>query len=105
MTTEPTDADKKIIALSAEIMQDDPHEVAFQHIVLCHLGFPRSRTTARVFERRTGGALLRLEAGVLWNGETTVEQPLPYGSIPRLVMIAAISRAIQQKTRIIELGR
>lgn len=99
------DNENKIIGLSAQIMQDDPDEIAFQHVVMCHLAFPRRSTTAREFERRTGGAILKLRAGDLFNGFDLVPQPLPYGSIPRLVMIAAVTKAIQQRSPVIELGR
>ncbi len=102
MTTRRED---NLIQTAAEIWQDSPEELAFQHVVLCHLGFPRSKTDAREFERRSGNALLKLKAGEIYNGLDFVEQPLPYGAIPRLVMIAAITKAIQQQTRTIELGR
>lgn len=94
-----------LICTAAEIWQDSPEEMAFQHVVLCHLGFPRSHTEAREFERRSGNVILRLKAGEVFDGFDLVAQPLPYGSIPRLMLIAAITKAIQQKTRVIELGR
>jgi hypothetical protein len=97
--------ESKLIQTAAEIWQESPEELAFQHVVLCHLGFPRSYTATREFERRSGNVLLRLKAGEVFDGFDLVPQPLPYGSIPRLMLIAAISRAIQQKTRVIELGR
>jgi len=95
----------KLIQTASDIWTESPDELAFQHVVLCHLGFPRSKTDAREFERRSGSALLKLKAGEIYNGLDFVEQPLPYGAIPRLVMIAAITKAIQQQTRTIELGR
>lgn len=102
MTTKREDA---LILTSAEIWQDSPEELAFQHVVLCHLGFPRSKTDAREFERRSGTAVMKLKAGELFDGSGFVPQPLPYGSIPRLVMIAAITKAMQQRERTIDLGR
>lgn len=94
-----------LIQTVSEIWQDTPEELAFQHVVLCHLGFPRSKTDAREFERTSGNASLLLEAGRLWTGQGWELQPLPYGSIPRLMMIAITTTAIQQKTQHIELGR
>jgi hypothetical protein len=94
-----------LIQTSADIWQDSPEELAFQHIVLCHLGFPRSKTDAREFTRKSGTALMKLKAGEIYDGTEFVPQPLPYGAIPRLVMIAAVTKAVQQKTRTIELGR
>jgi hypothetical protein len=100
-----TKRENKLIETAASIWQDSPEDLAFQHVVLCHLGFPRSKTDAREFERSSGHASLLLEAGKLWTGEGWQLQPLPYGSIPRLMMIAITTMAIQQKTKHIELGR
>ena len=86
-----TDRQNKIINLSAQIMQESPDERAFQHVVLCHLGFPRSKTGVRTLDRSSGTAWLRLDAGAIWNGNELIEQPLPYGAIPRLTMIASVS--------------
>ena len=102
MTTKREDT---LIQTAAEIWQDTPDDLAFQHVVLCHLAFPRSKTEAREFERLSGNASLLLEAGKLWTGERWEAQPLPYGSIPRLMMIAITTTAIQENTRQIELGR
>lgn len=100
-----TKGERRIVDLSAQIMGQGPDEIAYQHVVLCHLGFPRSRIDAREFERRSGQAMLKLKAGEVYNGSDMILQPLPYGAIPRLVMIAAVTKAVQQKTREIELGR
>ena len=100
-----TKQEDNLIQTAAEIWQDSPDELAFQHVVLCHLGFPRSSTEAREFERRSGHAVLKLKAGEVFNGFDLIPQPLPYGAIPRLMLIAAITKAVQQKSRTIELGR
>lgn len=105
MSMEPTRQQKALIETAAEIWQDSPEELAFQHVVLAHLGFPRSKIEAREFTRTSGTTSLLLQAGKLWTGSTWEDRPLPYGSVPRLMMIAITTRAIQQKTRIIELGR
>lgn len=94
-----------VIKVSNTIQQDNQDDIAFQHVVLCHLGFPRSKTDRREFERRSGVTSLRLKAGEVYDGQHWIPQPLPYGSIPRLMMIATITRATQQKTREIKLGR
>jgi len=101
---ELTPHEQRIITLSAQIDTETPEDTVFQHVVLCHLGFPRSRTEARSFERRSGNATLKLEAGELWNGREWIPQPLPYGAIPRLIMISAITRAVQTKSPEVELG-
>ena len=96
---------RQVVELSAQITEESPEEIAYQHVVLCHLGFPRSRTASPTFERMSGNASLRLEAGALSNGFEWVPQALPYGSIPRVIMIAAITHAVKNKTPVVELGR
>lgn len=70
-----TAGERRIVNLSAQIMAVGPDEIAYQQVVLCHLGFPRSRTDAREFERRSGQALLKLKAGEVYNGTELVLQP------------------------------
>ena len=41
----------------------------FLHAVLCQLGLPRNPTLQRTFERRSGRASLRLQAGELFDGD------------------------------------
>ena len=68
---EPTRHQKALIETAAEIWQDSPEELAFQHVVLEHLGFPRSKTDVHEFTRTTGTTgttSLLLQAGKLWTG-------------------------------------
>lgn len=78
--------------------------ITFLHSVLCNVGFPRSRTDARTFERRSGRMSIRIEAGSLFDGREFVELPLPYGSIPRLILMHVSSEAVRRRERIVELG-
>jgi hypothetical protein len=82
----------------------DPEAIDFQHAVLCQVGIPRSRTPGKVFERHSGFVSVRLEAGTLFDGEGFVEQPLPYGTRPRLTLVYASGYALRHKTREIDLG-
>jgi hypothetical protein len=45
-----------------------------------------------------------LEAGKLWDGRHWIEQPLPYGVTPRLVMVHVSTEAIRTKNRSVEVG-
>jgi hypothetical protein len=47
---------------------------------------------------------IQLEAGKLWNGKEWIQQPLPYGTTPRLVMVYASSEAIRTQSRRVEVG-
>ncbi len=103
-------ASKKLLD-AAEVIRLDPgtkDDAAFVHVVLCHLGMPRSKTAERVFERiyerphfRCG---LRLEAGSLWNGKAFEEHPLPYGVKPRIAFMHLLTTAIKTKNPQVEVA-
>lgn len=82
----------------------EPEQVQFQHTVLCQTGLPRRRVYSRSFERRSGHMSILLEAGSLFDGMGFVEQPLPYGAIPRLVMVHLSTEAVRTRRRCVEVG-
>lgn len=97
---------RRIIEAAVAIQQDEPIDrLNFLHSILCSVGMPRKATPARRFDRVNGSATLRLEAGALYNGRTLVDQPLPYGARPRLIMVYVSSEAVRQNQRTIEIGR
>ena len=95
---------RRVITTSAEISQERPDRADFLHAILCQVGMPRRATEGRVFERSSGGAVLRLEAGAIFNGKRLVDQPLPYGTRPRLVMVHISSEAVRTQSRQIMIG-
>jgi hypothetical protein len=94
----------KLIATGAEIMEAPPDRADFLHSVMCQVGMPRKRTPSRTFERHSGHVSILLEAGKLWNGREWVNQPLPYGTTPRLVMVHVSSEAVRTQNRSVEIG-
>lgn len=56
------------------------------HSIMCQVGLPRSKVDGTSFERHSGGAALLVEAGKLWDGKQFVQQPIPYGAMPRLML-------------------
>jgi len=95
---------RRTVDAAASIGTSDSKEIDFQHAVLCQVGIPRSRSPGRIFERHSGFVSVRLEAGALFDGEGFVEQPLPYGTRPRLTLVYASGYALRHKTREIDLG-
>ncbi len=91
------DAHDRIITERAERLD-------FLHSCMCQVGMPRKATEARTFERNSGPFSILLEAGRLWNGRNWVEQPLPSGTTPRLVMVHLSTEAIRTKSRRVEIG-
>jgi len=97
-------AGRRLIEAGAHIRQDAPDRADFLHSVMCQVGLPRSRTDSRTFERHNGHMSILLEAGKLFDGKDFVDQPLPYGTIPRLVMVHVSSEAIRTGQRSVEVG-
>ena len=94
----------RIITASADIWQDDPLEVVYQHSLFCQVVLPRSRPEGRVFERSYRNGKICLEAGKLWDGYNLIEQPLPAGPKPRLALIHINSEAVKTKSRCVDIG-
>jgi hypothetical protein len=106
----PTRAQLELIETGQRI-REEPGTIdnaTYMHVVLCHLGMPRSPKKERVFERQyerpTFRYALRIEAGVLWNGREFAEHPLPSGTKPRLVLLNLLTAAIRTKSRFIDAG-
>jgi hypothetical protein len=100
----PTRLQRRLIEAGFDIRETPPDRIQFLHSVFCHVGLPRRKSHARVFERWSGHVGMRVEAGQWFDGTTDIDQPLPYGVIPRLVMIYLSTEAIRTRCRCIELG-
>lgn len=98
--------DTKLVEASAEIMGAAPEgeDIAFLHSTFCQVGLPRSRPKGTTFERKSGNAAIRLEAGTLWDGQDYAQQPLPYGTKPRLLLLHLIRSYLRTGDRTIDLG-
>lgn len=98
--------DTKLVVASAEIMGSAPEgeDIAFLHSTFCQVGLPRSRPKGTTFERKSGNAAIRLEAGTLWDGQDYAMQPLPYGTKPRLLLLHLIRSFLRTGDRTIDLG-
>lgn len=99
-----TRTQRRLIEASVLIQQEPPDRADFLHTVMCQVGLPRRQTEARAFERHNGHMSILMEAGKLWDGVEWIDQPLPYGTIPRLIMVHVSSEAIRTKQRNIEIG-
>ncbi|KUY84960.1 replication protein [Burkholderia cepacia] len=77
-----------MILTGAEIAGERPDDDdrGYMHSIMCQVGLPRSKVDSTSFERHSGGAALLVEAGKLWDGKQFVQQPIPYGAMPRLML-------------------
>ncbi len=94
----------RLIETAGSIAGEPPERADFLHAVLCHVGMPRRRIVERSFERSSGNASLRIEAGRLWDGKRWVEQSLPYGTRPRLALVHISGEAVRTRSPVIEIG-
>lgn len=106
MTWNLIQSDKHLIDQAVNIAQHaaTSPDLAFMHSILCQIGLPRSRVSGLEFERHCGKAGLSIRAGKLWNGDNFIQQPIPYGVIPRLIMAELNSSAVKTRSPIIDIG-
>ena len=88
----------------AVVLSEGSGDPQFLHAVLCQLGLPRSPTVNRTFERTSGRASLLLQAGKSFDGKKWVDQPLPSGTRPRLVLINLCSQAVRTQSPEVDIG-
>ena len=102
-----TPAQKKLIEATAEIALQPAtaDDACYLHAVLCQVGMPRKRTAGNTFERTNGSVSMFLTAGTIFDGHKRIQQPLPYGPKPRLVMINLTSAALRTNNRVVDVGR
>lgn len=101
-----TRAELKLIDASAKIMDMQPEgkDMAFTHAVLCQVGLPRSKFAGREFMRQSGAAWVNVQAGWIDEGNGPVQQPIPYGALPRLALAWISTQAVREKCREIAIG-
>lgn len=102
-----TPVERRLIERAAEIMQDDPQQVLFQHTVLCQTFFPYrdQGDSMREWTRTNGQVALFLQAGAVMNPDSgeMMRVGLPFGPKSRLLLAHLNSRALKQGTRRIEI--
>jgi len=105
-TSPTTEREHKLIKTAAEIASERPDDEdrGYMHSIMCQVGLPRSQVEGTSFERTSGGAGLLVEAGKLWDGKQFVQQPIPYGPMPRLVLAWMNTYAVRFNTSEIPVG-
>lgn len=98
--------EERLISSSCQISQRraTSEEATYFHSIMCQVGLPRSKVAGTSFERRCGEAVLLVKAGEIWNGEQFVLQPIPYGSLPRLILSWMNTVALRERTPEIAVG-
>nr|WP_289073718.1 replication protein RepA [uncultured Halomonas sp.] len=89
------------------LIEDNPptdKDKTYMHSIMCQIGLPRSKVEGTEFERTSGNAGIYIHAGKIWDGKQFVQQPIPYGPMPRLVMAYLNTKALREKSPIIDVG-
>lgn len=91
---------------SASIKESPPdnQDMTYMHSIMCQLGLPRSKVDGIEFTRSCGNAGIYVRAGKIWDGTEWIQQPVPYGPMPRLVMTYLNTQALRSKSREIDVG-
>ncbi|MCC4710860.1 replication protein RepA [Escherichia coli] len=96
----------KLLEVATDIATTPPsgEDMAFTHAVLCQVGLPRAKVEGREFMRQSGQAWVNVQAGWLDEGKGPVQQPIPYGVMPRLALAWVSTFAVRHGTREIPIG-
>ncbi|EJC0967052.1 replication protein, partial [Salmonella enterica subsp. enterica serovar Newport] len=96
-----TAQESKLLDAASDIAMTPPsgEDMAFTHAVLCQVGLPRAKVEGREFMRQSGAAWVNVQAGWLDEGKGPVQQPIPYGVMPRLALAWVSSYAKRNNTR------
>lgn len=101
---------RKVIPLPAKgasqpgIFEADGQDPQFLHSVLCQVALPRNPTSDLTFVRTSGKVSIALQAGLLFDGLKMVQQPLPSGTRPRLILLHICSEAVRKQSPDIAIG-
>ena len=97
---------EQLLDASAAIRAEPPPRIDFLHTIQCQCGIPYKNPGdhVREWDRKQGGASLRIEAGSAIDPQTGefVKLGLPYGEKPRLVLIHLASEAVRSGTPVVD---
>ncbi len=101
-----TPVKRRLLNAATDIMTNQAKQIDFLHSVQCQtiLPYRNPGDHVREWDRRQGNATLRIEAGSALNPKTNeyVHLGLPYGEMPRLVLIHLASEAVRTNSPIID---
>jgi hypothetical protein len=101
-----TPIQNRLLNAATDIMTNQAKRIDFLHTVQCQCVLPYRNPGEHVreWDRRQGNATLRIEAGSAHDPKTKefVKLGLPYGEMPRLVLIHLASEAIRTNSPIVD---
>jgi hypothetical protein len=101
-----TPIQRRLLNAATDIMTNQSKQIDFLHTVQCQCVLPYRNPGEHVreWDRHQGNATLRIEAGSALDPKTNeyVKLGLPYGEMPRLVLIHLASEAIRTNSPIVD---
>jgi len=101
-----TPVQRRLLNAATDIMTNQSKRIDFLHTVQCQCVLPYRNPgeNVREWDRHQGNATLRIEAGSALDPKTNefVKLGLPYGEMPRLVLIHLASEAIRTNSPIVD---
>ena len=101
-----TPIQRRLLNAATDIMTNQSKQIDFLHTVQCQCVLPYRNPGdhVREWDRHQGNATLRIEAGSALDPKTNeyVKVGLPYGEMPRLVLIHLASEAIRTNSPVID---
>ena len=91
-------------AINIETASPSGDDIRYMHSIMCQVGLPRSKVDGTLFERKSGGAILLVRAGHIFDGHEMAQQPVPYGAMPRLMLTWMNTYAVRHKTAEVPVG-
>jgi len=86
-------------------MSQEVEETTYLPSGLCQVWLPRNETKELFYETKNGRTSLSLQAGrLLQSDETWQQQPLPFGALPRLIMMYIANESKKKKSKEIDMG-
>src|SRR4051794_22206355 len=87
-----------------EMAVAERQHIEFIHSTFASVSLPRSEVKGRIYERTLHGASLQVQAGSLFDGTQWIDQPVPYGPKPRMIMVHISTYATRHRSREIPIG-
>src|ERR1700682_3558650 len=97
---------ERLIEASGIVRLTPPERIDFLHTIQCQCGIPYRNPgiEVREWDRKQGGAVLRIAAGSAIDPRSGefVKLGLPYGEKPRLVLIHLASEAVRNSSAVVD---
>lgn len=106
MNTPPsTKRQQQRAEMQAAIFSEHPSlkEMTYLPTIFTQVNMPRSNISKKTYKCENGDAWILIQAGSLDMGNGPVEQNLPYGVLPRLILCHIATQVLLKKTAVIDL--